>query len=91
VERSLNGTDFEPIGSVKASGNSDKLQAYALADMHPVEGSTAYYRLVPTNKPLKSITVPLIGYKYRKDHIENMTPEQAEAKILNESKIGENK
>ncbi|HKR06211.1 MAG TPA: hypothetical protein VJY62_16365 [Bacteroidia bacterium] len=85
VERSLNGTDFEPIGCVKASGNSTTLQAYALADMHPVEGASAFYRLVPSNKPLKSITVPIIGYKYRKDHIENMTPEQAEAKIKNES------
>jgi|SRR6185436_1019049 len=91
VERSLNGTDFDPIGCVKATGNSVKLQAYALADMHPVEGSTAYYRLVPTNKPLKSITIPVIGYKYRKDHIENMTPEQAEAKILNESKTEDSK
>jgi hypothetical protein len=79
VERSMNGTDFEPIGNIKAAGNSVTLQAYALADMHPVENAAAYYRLVPTNKPIKSITVPVIGYKYRKDHIESMAPEQAEA------------
>ncbi|MEP7170653.1 MAG: hypothetical protein ABI855_14880, partial [Bacteroidota bacterium] len=88
VERSLNGTDFEGIGCIKAAGNSTTLQAYALADMHPVEGAAAYYRLVPTNKPLKSISVPIIGYKYRKDHIENLTPDQAEAKIKKEA--GEN-
>lgn len=81
VERSLNGTDFESIGSIKAAGNSTSLQAYALIDMHPVEGVAAYYRLVPTNKPLKSITVPVIGYKYRKDHIENMPIEKVEAAI----------
>ena len=84
VERSTNGTDFTPIGSVKATGNSTTLQAYALADMQPIEGASAYYRLVPTNKPLKSVTVPVIGYRYRKDHIENMPVEQAEAKIKKE-------
>jgi hypothetical protein len=79
VERSLNGTDFDGIGCVKAAGNSTTLKAYAFADMHPVEGAAAYYRLVPSNKPMKSITVPVIGYKYRKDHIENVPPDQVEA------------
>jgi hypothetical protein len=33
---------------------------------------------------LSSITVPVIGYKYRKNHIENMPVEQAEALIKQE-------
>lgn len=81
VERSLNGKDFEAIGAVKAAGNSTSLQAYALIDMHPLEGVAAYYRLVPTNKPLTSIIVPVIGYKYRNDHIENLPVETIEAGI----------
>jgi hypothetical protein len=64
---------------VKAAGHSSELRAYALYDIHPVKGKPAYYRLVPGNKALRSITVPVIGYKYRRNHIENMPVEQAEA------------
>lgn len=71
VERSEDAVVFAEIGRVRASGNSEKLVAYALADRSPLENKIAYYRLVPTNKPVKSITIPLIGYRYRKDHIEN--------------------
>ncbi len=81
IERSDNGVDFTEIGRVKAAGNTDKLQAYALYDIHPIVGKPAYYRLVPNNKALTSITIPVIGYKYRKNHIENMPVEQAEAAI----------
>ena len=81
VERSLNGQDFEEIGRVKAVVNSTTLQAYALMDVHPVVDKPAYYRLIPTNKALKSITVPVIGYKYRKNHIETIPVQQVEAQI----------
>lgn len=81
VERSINGTQYDEIGRVKAAGNSNTLQAYALVDKEPIEDKPAYYRLVPSNKALKSITVPVIGYKFRKDHIENLPAEQAEAKF----------
>lgn len=81
VERSLNGTQYEEIGRVKAAGMSTSLQAYALVDKNPVIDKPAYYRLVPANKSLRSITVPVIGYKFRKDHIENLPAEQAEAKF----------
>ncbi|MEO5571273.1 MAG: hypothetical protein ABIT08_01235 [Bacteroidia bacterium] len=91
VERSINGTDFEPIGNIKAAGNSTTLQAYAIADMHPVEGTSAYYRLIPTNKPIKSITVPVIGYKFRKDHIENLSPDQAEALVKKQAEDSKSK
>ncbi|MFI5218421.1 MAG: hypothetical protein ACHQNT_02950 [Bacteroidia bacterium] len=81
VERSINGTDFIEIGRVKAAGNSNTLNAYALVDKNPVPDVASYYRLVPANKPIKSITVPVIGYKFRKDHIENMPMPEVEAKV----------
>lgn len=86
VERSLNGTEYEEIGRVKAAGISNTLQAYALVDKNPVADKPAYYRLVPANKALRSITVPVIGYKFRKDHIENLPAEQAEAKFKEDVK-----
>jgi hypothetical protein len=79
VERSEDASTFSEIGRVKASGTSDKLVAYALVDKEPLENRIAYYRLVPTNKPIKSITIPLIGYKYRKDHPENLDPKSFSA------------
>ncbi|GEM_PF-674936 len=81
IERSDDGKNFEEIGRVKAAGNSNSLKAYALIDWHPIVGKPAYYRLIPTNKALRSVTVPVIGYKYRKNHIENMPIDQAEAAI----------
>ena len=91
VERSANGTDFIEIGKVKAAGNSTSLQAYALVDKNPVTDAASFYRLIPANKPLKSITVPVIGYKYRKDHIENMPMQQVEAVVKDMIDNGKNK
>jgi hypothetical protein len=87
VERSLNGTEYAEIGRVPAAGNSNSLKAYALVDKDPIVDKPAYYRLVPANKALRSITVPVIGYKFRKDHIENLPAEQAEAKFKEEQNI----
>ncbi|MCC6385419.1 MAG: hypothetical protein LC117_07780 [Bacteroidia bacterium] len=81
IERSLNGIDYEEIGRVQAAGNSNSLKAYALVDRNPVLDRPAYYRLLPSNKALRSITVPVIGYRYRKDHIENLPAEEAEIKF----------
>lgn len=44
VERSLNGTSFESIGTVKASGNSNSLKSYMLNDATPAKGIN-YYRI----------------------------------------------
>lgn len=86
IERSVNGEDFIFINNVKAAGNSSSLQAYALIDNDPLVNERAYYRMVLTNKPLKSISVPVIGFRYRKDHIENMPVQKIEAKIKEELK-----
>jgi hypothetical protein len=64
VERSLDAKSFLEIARVKAEGGENKLTAYAVLDKQPVQ-TVAYYRLVPSNKPLKSVTISTIGYKYR--------------------------
>ncbi len=64
IQKSHDAITFEDVGKIKAKGISNHLEAYALADTHPDKG-LMYYRLLPSNKPFKSVTVPLIGYKYR--------------------------
>jgi hypothetical protein len=64
LEKSKDAKTFEEIGRVAAKGAPETLTAYALVDKTPVPG-VAYYRLRPSNKPLTSITISLIGYKYR--------------------------
>ena len=44
VERSLNGTTFESIGAVKATGNSNAVKSYTLTDALPAKGIN-YYRI----------------------------------------------
>lgn len=44
IERSINGFQFEKIGSVKAAGNSNGISSYDFTDRLPVKGMN-YYRL----------------------------------------------
>ncbi|MCB0836175.1 MAG: DUF5060 domain-containing protein [Bacteroidetes bacterium] len=44
VERSLDGADFDQIGMVYASGNSDQRRSYLFVDENPIS-SKLYYRL----------------------------------------------
>jgi len=44
IERSNNGYDFEPIGSISGAGNTTSLQNYNLIDQTPTSGVN-YYRL----------------------------------------------
>ncbi len=44
IERSINGRDFEKIGSIRAGGNLDAGQKYNFIDKSPFSG-TNYYRL----------------------------------------------
>ncbi len=64
IEKSFDAKEFNEVARVKANGGLNKLTAYAVADKSPNPG-LAYYRLVPSNKPLKSMTISMIGYKYR--------------------------
>lgn len=49
VERSTNGNDYAPIGTVKAAGNSSITQDYGFTDNNPAAG-TNYYRLKMVDK-----------------------------------------
>ncbi len=53
VERSVDAIEYQKIGAIKANGNSEVLRAYAFVDKAPLENKIAYYRLMPSNKPLK--------------------------------------
>lgn len=64
IERSLDAKSFIEVDRIKAKGGVDKLTAYAIIDKTPNQG-LAYYRLSPSNKPLKSMVISMIGYKYR--------------------------
>ncbi|WP_315817588.1 T9SS type A sorting domain-containing protein [Paraflavitalea speifideaquila] len=44
IEKSGNGTSFEPIGKVNATGYSNKVVNYSFTDEQPLNGNT-YYRL----------------------------------------------
>jgi Secretion system C-terminal sorting domain len=44
IERSVDGTQWVPVGTVTAKGNSGNVSKYAFTDVHPAEGM-AYYRL----------------------------------------------
>jgi hypothetical protein len=44
VERSSNGVDFTPIGTVAAAGNSNRLINYSFTDVRPLSGNN-FYRL----------------------------------------------
>ncbi|MDG1477634.1 MAG: PKD domain-containing protein, partial [Vicingaceae bacterium] len=45
LERSLNGTDWNPLGKVSGAGNSNNLKSYDYIDTKPHFG-TSYYRLM---------------------------------------------
>ena len=48
IERSSDGSNFEAIDKVNASGNSSSTKNYSATDKHPVNG-TNYYRLKTTD------------------------------------------
>jgi len=49
IERSENGTYFEPIATVKGAGNSSGMKYYKEYDLKPLEAEVAYYRLKQTD------------------------------------------
>lgn len=44
IEHSINGIDFQKIGTVAAAGNSDRINNYQFTDFHPRAGDN-FYRL----------------------------------------------
>ncbi len=49
IERSDDGINFFPVGTMKAGGNSDALLEYSFYDPSPVQG-TVYYRIAEYDK-----------------------------------------
>jgi hypothetical protein len=66
VERSENGLDFESIGEIAGSGNSNALINYELYDDSPVFG-TSYYRLKQTDFDGKFEYFNIIAVNFNKD------------------------
>jgi hypothetical protein len=78
VERSADGTHFEKIATVKASGNSDSPLHYNSTDANPLK-TTAYYRLKQTDNTGASVysdvrTVNFNNLKPSNIEIENFGP-----------------
>ena len=48
IERSAKGKDFEKIGTVNGSGNSNSISEYSFTDNNPIQG-ISYYRLRQTD------------------------------------------
>ncbi|NVO01871.1 MAG: T9SS type A sorting domain-containing protein [Bacteroidetes bacterium] len=48
IERSANGKEFEKIGTVNGSGNSNNILEYSFTDNNPIQG-ISYYRLRQTD------------------------------------------
>lgn len=66
IERSTNGLDFEVLGEVPGSGNSNVLRSYDYFDDNPVTG-TSYYRLKQTDFDGKYEYSGLIAVNFDKD------------------------
>ena len=64
IERSFDTKNYEVIGSIKASGHSTSLQAYALLDKRPGHGVN-YYRLALSNHSSRSGWLPVIALRYK--------------------------
>ena len=74
IERSVDGRDFNAIGTVNGAGNSNSVLSYSFVDRVPLLG-TSYYRLSQTN------------YDEHKDYmgvrrIDNVTPRNFDVKTV---------
>lgn len=73
VERSIDGTNFSPLGYMNTNNNSSNKKQYTVVDSEPINDQVSYYRLIQYDndgyrdiskiisvKPLQSIEV--VGY-----------------------------
>ena len=65
IQRSFDGSNFEPVGTVAAAGNSATAKAYSFTDAGVMNSGKAiiYYRLVSTDVDGKSVISPVITLK----------------------------
>lgn len=75
IERSSDGNNFESIGEVKGTGNSNEVLSYDFIDNEPVQG-LSYYRLRQTDFNGETETFNAVAVKYIVE-IEKVTIEKA--------------
>jgi hypothetical protein len=63
IERSLDGSSFEIIGSRQGAGNSNEILSYRYKDDHPVTGNS-YYRIKMTDTDGNNEYSMIIPVKY---------------------------
>ncbi|MCH8904722.1 MAG: T9SS type A sorting domain-containing protein [Bacteroidetes bacterium] len=66
IERSLNGIDFEKIGTIRGERNSLEVVQYSLEDNNPLPG-TIYYRLKQTDFDGNFSYFPMVTIDYKHD------------------------
>ncbi len=82
IERSKDAIHFEPIGTVKGAGNSNRLLNYSFTDNEPHEG-ISYYRLkqVDMDGKISYSTIIRIVFELERDFITQISPNPAYDKI----------
>jgi trimeric autotransporter adhesin len=76
VERSLNGKDYQKIGTVKASGNSDVANSYQFTDGQPGSGDN-YYRLRTIDLDTRSELSKILRINFAEAYTITITPNPA--------------
>lgn len=66
VQRSLNGSDFETIATVKGNGTTQRMNRYSYADTKRVSVSRVYYRLVQVDFNRNSQTSAVVVIDFNK-------------------------
>jgi len=66
VEKSINGINFEPIGTVKAAGNSNRPINYAFTDAQPISGNN-FYRLQQVDLDGRKEVSPIVKLTLEKN------------------------
>ena len=96
IQRTINGIDFEDIGTIGAAGNSFNNISYEFEDVSPLNG-ISYYRLKQYDLDGKNESFGLVEVKYNilniqtiqyNDHIQIILPNKIKFKILLYDRVG---
>ena len=72
VERSANGKDFVPIGSVAAAGNSSEERRYYFTDDHPLANN--FYRIQSIDRDRKSSLSSVVAFRLGRPRVLDVFP-----------------
>nr|WP_294899921.1 polysaccharide lyase family protein [uncultured Pedobacter sp.] len=72
ILRSANGVDFIPLGTVKGSGNSSKINSYSFKDIAPLNGIN-YYKLIQYDFDGVAHEIGIKALNFSFDHVEAFT------------------